>query len=47
MKDIETVAIEDDAKDPKDVICRARLLNDGTMFRIYYWPHLRANTGGN
>lgn len=42
MKDLEVVAIEDDENDPLRVQSQARMLSDGTMFTIHYWPHKRA-----
>jgi hypothetical protein len=40
-----TVAIEDDANEPLRVQSQGRMLSDGTMFTIHYWPHKRACAG--
>src|ERR1035441_7765130 len=43
MKDLEVVAIEDDANEPLRVQSQGRMLSDGTMFTIHYWQIGRAH----
>ena len=43
--DIEVVAIEDDANEPLRVQSQGRMLSDGTMFTIHYWPDMRTCHG--
>lgn len=45
LQSVDVVSLEADAEDSLPILARARMLSDGTMFTIHYWPDRRACLG--